>query len=492
MTNFDDSFPANARPFLASVENGNDVDLRTPFWPGKTREEIASEWESILFGGEELFPELFDLESAAQRKIGTTSLRLPFSEREADVAKYYASKQNSINVVEYDLLKHGILPQNRRLVPTSFETSAYRLSKPTSSGLPLMKKRNTVIEESLELAKQTEVTPAALLGWRGQSSGSDIPKQRVVWMFPYSQNIREGRFFQPVFDSLRNFPIFSAWTSMSAVDTELTKLLLRDNNEGVILSSDFSGFDQSITDTQKWIFDYLRTVYQYSSHDDIDDLEYVLRNIPIRCTSSKVFTGPHGMPSGSGLTNLGDSLINYVSQINSPVVTKVGAIQGDDAVVKVTDLDEHIKYMTSMGLEMNYDKQHVSNDSIHYLQRLHSKEHIVDGEAKGIYPTMRALNSLMGMERFFSGWGSHLASLRTIAILENTKWHPKFVEFCHFAAKGDPLLVGHVKEFVQSNKWLADAKAIAGFLPSYNSGGTFDKPSGLKNFDSVRVLLEMR
>lgn len=491
ISKFRTEYPQNAVPFLNSQTAGMDKDYRTPLWGSSSRAEVSSQWLAILEADKMMESQLRTLELKQYEKIGPLSPRLPFPEREKDVQAYFES-QDEGSKIEFLLLEKGDLDviANKRLRPIDHISAAQGLSKNTSSGLPLMTKRNQSVEEHTGIAKSGELH-ASLLGWRGQSSGTPIPKQRVVWMYPYSLNILENRYFVPIFEQLRELDVFAAWNNSEDVDIKVTKLFA-EHSSGII-STDFTKFDQSLTWHQDWIFDYLISKFQVSSKADLEQLRYIMRNIPMRATVDKVFTGKHGMPSGSVLTNLGDSIVNYLAQLNSPEVIDVGLIQGDDAVVVVRDVANHLQHMSSLGFEMNPDKQYVDDNAVMYLQKLHTRTHQVNGISVGVYPTMRALNSLLGQERFHSDWDTHMVTLRSVAILENCKFHPTFEKFVKFTVNGDPAMKANLQAILKDSAFIDRAKVIPGFFPTYNSDNNKGSVSqkGLYDFHSVKIIMDM-
>uniref|UniRef100_A0A2V0RKU3 RdRp n=1 Tax=viral metagenome TaxID=1070528 RepID=A0A2V0RKU3_9ZZZZ len=475
--------PKRALPFLDSIDKGYDVDIRTPLFNGEDRQEVADHWWSILSSKESVFPELLDYESKQREKIGPLSVRLPFTDRQASIEDYYSKHSDvTIGLSELDF---GNLRTDSRLRPKSISSSVLQLPHDSNSGLPYFEKRRNVLEETISLAERGKFYPA-LLGWRGQSNGTPIPKQRVVWMFPFSLNAVEARFFRPLHDELKEFEQFSAWISMDKVDFQIDSMF---KYNSTILSSDFSSYDQSLFDQQDWFFDYLILRYQPQYEKDIELLRSWFKRIPLVFSKDKMYTGEHGVPSGSTFTNQCDSIVNYMAQISSPEVNgNPVQIQGDDAVVIADNIDNHIKFMTELGFEMNMDKQHISDVTVMYLQRMHHRDYKPDGVTRGVYPTMRALNSLLGQERYFQDWSSEMVSMRVIAILENAKWHPAFQEFVEFVVKyGDLSLIDNTRKALRDKSVIAKANAIPGLVPTYNQ----DKGlSGLSSFKSVQMILD--
>uniref|UniRef100_A0A2V0RAV0 RdRp n=1 Tax=viral metagenome TaxID=1070528 RepID=A0A2V0RAV0_9ZZZZ len=479
------NIPKRALPFLSSISNGYNVDVRTPLFNGEDRSKVADHWMSILSRNEEVFPELMEYESSQQSKIGPLSVRQPFTDRRSLVEDYYSNHRDvTIGLSELDF---GNLPEGRRLRPISTLSSARQLPHGTNSGLPFFSKRRSVLEESISLADKFEFHPA-LLGWRGQSNGTPIPKQRVVWMFPFALNIAEARYFRPLHNELSINYQFAAWESMDEVDIMINSMFAR---ERTILSSDFSSYDQSLFSQQDWFFDYLVSRYQRSYEDEINELRLWFKTIPLVFSENEMFTGEHGVPSGSTFTNQCDSIVNYLAQRSSPVVDSTTPIQvqGDDAVIIPTDIEKHLEFMNNLGFEMNADKQLVSDTTVNYLQRLYHVKYRPDGVTRGVYPTMRALNSLLGQERYFQDWSSEMVSLRVIAILENVKWHPAFEDFVKFVVEfGDSSLKDNIRKAIIDNSVIDKAMAIPGLSPTYNQESGL---RGLKSFKSVQILMSL-
>lgn len=490
-------YPDKAVPFLKGVEDGFSVDLRTPLFEGRPREDVSDQWRKILLDhSDEMLEELVVLEDKQEAKIGTVSTRMPFADRRLDVESYYTSGAlPSFGLSElrdiYDPFHH--FPKHR-LRPISNSNAASRLPQNTNSGLPYFSKRRDVLTESVALATSAEKFPA-MLGWRGSSgqTGQFYPKQRVVWMFPYSWNIKEATFQQVILPYYVENKYFSALVSMEAVDERVTDILNGARSHGYVISTDYFHFDQWLVEQQSWFFEILLEMFQPSSEEAILSIQENLRTIPLLCTTNVQYEGEHGMPSGSTVTNLGESTVNIVIQTSSPVANpELFTVQGDDSVGIVDDPDQHLRHLEQCGFKINAEKQYVSGNSCVYLQRLHHIDYQRDGMCVGVYPTMRALNSLLGMERFHKNWDANMESLRTLSILENTRWHPLFILFVRFTVEhGDKYL----KEFVMKldklpfrRKVVQQATSIPGFVPSYHA---VDNLEGIASYKSVLAIRDL-
>ena len=118
----------------------------------------------------------------------------------------------------------------------------------------------------------------------------------------------------------------------------------------------------------------------------------------------------------------------------------------------------------------------------------------IAGQRGGMYPTYRALNSLMGQERFYDEelWGPEMVTLRSIMILENTKHHPLFEHLVRYTQAGDKFKLGAawpggLDGLLFKSSALRKAKSLPGFLPSYNQE---DRLDGIRGFDTYKLIKE--
>lgn len=483
--------------YLHKVETGSSLDIRTPFWKGATRGEISEEWRRIL-DSNYCHKQILELEHKQLSKIGPISIQLPYSARRKDVQKYYDPVTTAH---DGGLLKRAIelvseeIGSRRSLRPLSLENAADLMQTNTNSGLPYFKKRKTVREYDLASARSGKFDDLpCVLGWRGQASGTEIPKQRIVWMFPQSVNIKEMSYFQPMFERMKEkVQYVQAWKHLDMVDVHITKLI--DSNSGQLLSIDFSGFDQTIQELlRSSALNVLKNEFQTQYHKDLDRLFRISGEIPLLCPS-ELWYGQHGEPSGSNFTNMRDTIVNriacqYVAERTDLNLHRDSQFQGDDGVISYSreiDVDNLAEIFQELGLVANAAKQHVAKDSVMYLQRIHLSDYRVNGQCVGVYPTFRALNSLMGMERFHQDWDEKMFIIRAIMILENCKHHPLFTKFVDFVVKGDKFALGKLLPGGLGSvfKELQRANAIPGFVSTYNA----PKLSGIREFSTIKYLL---
>ena len=492
------------RPFLRGVKAGNDKDYRTPFWDGAPRESIRARWDSIFNAKTDTFPgRLEQVEKEQRDKIGPISRRLPLQDRIPEVRAYFNRNWPGVELdSEIDTFLEEFKSDLGRARPLGLENAAEELAGNTNSGYPRFSKRELVREDELEDARSgVWKERPAVLGWRGTASGLEKdPKQRTVWMTPMSSNIREMAFFRPLQKLLlRKAKYLEAWKTPEDVDRAVRKVLEYGIEHSTpIFSTDFSGFDQTAgPPIQRYAFALIKAFYRPEYDEEISDLEEYFATIGLIIQPDNELSGYHGVPSGSVLTNLVDCLIHRLAMLRlasrwGTELSEWSQVQGDDGVfassIPLTSVMVDRAY-AELGLEANAEKQFVGFDDALYLQRYH---HI--SWAGGIYPTYRALNSLMGQERFHDPevWGEDLVTLRAIMILENCKHHPLHTDIVRFVQSGDRLRLGAaypggIDALLGKPGLLSRARGLAGFVPSYNQE---NRLGGLKSFRTYQIVKE--
>ena len=141
-----------------------------------------------------------------------------------------------------------------------------------------------------------------------------------------------------------------------------------------------------------------------------------------------------GMPSGSALTNMVDSLVNYMVSlaVANDLGTGVPAITvlGDDAVVAFPGsppMSEIVDAYSEYGLTVNADKSMESSDSCHFLQNLYLPE-LGYLPVRSVY---RTLNGMLSYERFRNGWTKYMDTARWITRSEASLHYPGSVSYTH-------------------------------------------------------------
>ena len=479
------------------------MDYRTPFWDKRERILIVRMWDIIFEKAAASLPgRLAEVEREQREKIGPISLRKPLSARMPEILGYFNNAWPSVDLEAETIQLTDDLRLNQRLRPLSHQSAAEELAWNTNSGYPSFTRRKLVVEEGVEDAISGKYLDyPAVLGWRGTASGMEKePKQRTVWMMPMSFNVREMAYFRPIQRlKLQNASYLSAWTTPETVDAAVQVFLRACKEAGCrTLSTDFSSFDQSVGPSlQYWSFLLKKRAFQEEFYEDLSVLEQHFSTISLMIGQANVLSGVHGVPSGSVFTNDLDGDVHRLAQLY--VARRWGTslvegcqVQGDDGLIGTrsnVDSDRITLAYRELGLSASAEKQFEGVDDCMYLQRYHKL-----GYSGGMYSTYRALNSLLGQERFYDPeiWGADMVTLRAIMILENCKHHPLHRELVHFVQSGDALrlgaaYLGGIDALLGNRDLLSRARGLAGFVPSYNQE---DRIGGVRNFATYKIIKE--
>nr|QXV86721.1 MAG: RNA-dependent RNA-polymerase [Picobirnavirus sp.] len=450
------------RSYYGQQQRGNRVVIKTGF--GK-RVKVAStldRWASELRPLLDKYPELYKYEMDMKAKVGPLSYEEPLAKRIPKIKEYYDDVRlpsDSIPQRYGDaVLKEWGSFKGIRVRGTARTLENMRLS--TNSGNPYFTKRRNVLDMvSLDLSMHDGIIyskhtyePIACVGWRGQEGGPSTRdvKQRVVWMFPFELNVLELKVYQPLIEAAQMGGIVPAWLSMEAVDDKVTKLFDTKGHSDKVVCTDFTGFDQhfgpDMQDIAGYIISGLLTDYGEARHwmREVFPVKY---RIPMLLDSKgKILSGTHGMASGSGGTNVDETLAHRALQHEAADAQNAelnlnSMCLGDDGILSYKGIDTEIvtSIYQSHGQEMQLSKQYESDHDCIFLRRWHHTDYRVNGVCVGVYPTMRALGRLIYQERYMDPdvWDAKTVALRTLSILENIKWHPMREEFVEFVMKRD-------------------------------------------------------
>lgn len=243
-----------------------------------------------------------------------------------------------------------------------------------SSGLPMLTEKGVAFSRDLARAiRVSEGTSAPLpcVAYHRIQHGENGPKTRLVWGYPQSMTLLEGKFAPTLIDSflLRKTPMVFGLNKC-----QVFSRMLRIRNSWLRYSLDFSGFDSSIS--AEWIdfaFMVLRTHFTFQSDEDEVVWNKIINyfiHTPIMLPDTSVWRKHHGVPSGSFFTQLIDSIVNYLA-INYAWIRATGrAVQdgralvlGDDSLVgqsKYVPVEVLQSYMSELGLTLNTQKTQVS------------------------------------------------------------------------------------------------------------------------------------
>lgn len=360
----------------------------------------------------------------------------------------------------------------------------------TNSGFPRFARRSTVQEQEIQDAK-TDIAyeyPAILL-FR-QYNG----KLRPVWMFPMSVNLIEFSFSQVIQEALQTssnrlvLDYLTPWEGYDLVKRTLTNQWPEATQ---VDGGDTTAMDAHMRPAQiELVFEIVKWLFQEQYWEELHSSLTHINKIDLLYSRESKFVGTHGLASGSGWTQLTETILQmFMAYVYNKKF--VGQGIGDDFYWVVDmNAEELVDYLGKFGLPANPVKQTVSKDELHFLQRLNhqgffSRE---DGKVLGAYyPTIRALNSMLNPEKFHKpkDWNSNMFCIRNYMILENCVDNPCFDEFLNFVVHGHRDMIPFAKQTDAAiNAEQAKSRLVPGLNPSYNQEKR-EKP--LSSFVSIQA-----
>lgn len=429
-------------------------------------ERIMNEWLPHLQPLKKEWPSLYEFEESLAAKAGPMSVMKPLSERISDIEAYYNGIHLPAEPLDERAIKATIarFRRARGITPRSQQRTVDLMKKSTNSGNPYFSKRKQVTAKTVpcSLSGFTQILDGdktwpitAVLGWRGQEGGPKVEdvKQRVVWMFPYAVNIEELRVYQPLIEVFQRFDLVPAWVSMESVDRAITRMFDTKGDDYVVCT-DFTKFDQHFNPMmQNAAETILSSLLNRSGEANvwIESVFPIKYEIPLSDQINSIWTGKHGMGSGSGGTNADETLAHTALQYEAAqragvLLNPNSQCLGDDGVLTYPgiNVEDVVRSYSAHGLEMNAEKQEVSKQDCTYLRRWHHIKYRDGGVCVGVYSTARALGRLLMQERYYDPdvWGPKMVALRELSIIENCKYHPLKEEFAEFCMNKDKFRLG--------------------------------------------------
>nr|USE07818.1 MAG: putative RNA-dependent RNA polymerase [Picobirnavirus sp.] len=499
------------RAYFKHTESGNSEDYRPPFWKDLSREAVLENWQRILdqLGVQKKFPSLYSYELEMKAKVGPMSIQLPLKERLPKIEEYFTLVENPGEPISEEAIADTIdfFSKAGGIRLRSEERTIANMRLNTNSGTPYFTKRKRVADKvSLLDAEKYEF--AAVLGWRGQEGGisEDDVKQRVIWMSPFLLNIQELRWYQPFVEAIQKHGLIPAYVSMDAVDLEVTALFDSKSPNDYVICTDFTAFDQHFNEHMQQAAKKVELALcaDERTRAHIEKYFDYKFNIPLICSDEIMYSGPHGMGSGSGGTNFDECMAHKALQFEAARKDNVklnphSMAYGDDGCLVGPSVETVIQTYRSHGQDMNDQKQYVSKHDCVVLRRWHGDDYRVNGVMVGVYSTFRALGRLLAQERFYDPdkWSGELVTLRALSILENCKWSPYFHEFIDFVMTGDKYKLGlNLPGFFERLEKLAQSaiEEFTDFL-GYTKNLQEDAKqttTGIMNWEVVKYLMSKR
>jgi len=488
------------------VAKPQSVDYVTPFFPKDKRNDALGYGQEILrrFGTTK-FPLLNDLELSASEKFGPFSIRLPYGERLESISLYFSQKKvEKSSVLERATeLVAGQLPK-ASLKALALDDSYANMPPGTNLGLPYFSRMAEHRKLYLDRARlihtngyKDDVYPS-VLGWRGQPNGTSVPKQRTVWMFDHCETIIGLSIQIPVLSALKNLPGYSAWNDLEVVDRAITRMI--DRAKGLMLSVDFSSFDASAPRVLiEAAFNVLRHWFERSAWSRINWLERQFLTVGLVGPEGILHGRDGGVPSGSALTNLIDTLVQKILWHVIGLVLGVKVLDaehlGDDGVISFVgepNIDEMSDAVNNLfGMKVSADKGGASGSSVQFLQRLHMRDYRINGLCRGIRTVCRTWNGVIHQERIHEDLPAEFFSSRAIMQLEQLKWHLNYRKVVYYYYTLDKF--AREMDAVTIFRRSGGAKKVEEVLGLTSFRVGEELPSeGLKSFFTVRLLDEFR
>lgn len=474
--------------YLKSLSRGRNETPHSWLYENEDSESTLKKWIPIMESANNTTPfgELFNQFDLKQvEKFGPQGLVPPVQSKEAqDVIEPLFSQtayddemalsEYFKDAAEFAKVAFGIRLMTKR--PLSFKSVVddmrARDTLTTNSGFPRFIRRTNVFEQEIQDAETERAYEYPAIILFRQYNG----KLRPVWMFPMSQNLIEFQYAQVIQDALQNSPTgwvrdyLKPWRGYEDVKLTLTSQW---PHVGPIIGGDTTKMDAHMRPAQiRLVFEIVKWLFQESYWESLHRSLSHICDIPLLYSQTEYYTGVHGLASGSGWTQLTETVLQLFMAWKRGVI---GQGIGDDFYwIADMSAEEIVDYLGKFGLPANPAKQTVSTDTLTFLQRLnrqnfYSRE---DSTCLGAYyPTVRALNSLLMPEKFHkpSEWSSDMFCARNYMILENCVDNPCFDEFVTFVARGHKDMIPFAKmTSEQIDAVHADSRLVPGLTPSYN------------------------
>jgi len=481
--NLDPSVKSKLSSLLSSIVKGSSIVLTTPLGAKDNPARLLKLVDQLFENNSTVNTNLMNLEILNRSKFGPRSLAKPWSDRVSGVDDYFKSQPTI----------PPLSPETKcyNLRPISLENSISKLKNNTNSGLPYFTRKGSVKDVySRKFNELRDLDLPCVMFTRTQESG----KTRTVWGYPMADSIDEMMYFFPLLEHQKKQIWRSALLGPVQVDRNITRLIDRATlTADTLVSIDFTAYDASVkTKLQHSCFEYIKALYQSSSHQNIDRIRDRFNTIGL-ITPDGVKSGSHGVPSGSTFTNEVDSIAQYLISrdiINDECIQ----IQGDDGVYCVREevISPLFELFDKFGLSVNREKSYISKEFCVYLQNLYDVHYRRDdGLICGIYPIYRALNRLLYQERWskfedFGILGKDYYSIRAICILENCKNHPLFKEFVQLVKDFDKYNLGFTQDgLTKYINYIQSTEGVEGLI--INQYG--DNVRGIQSFETYKLLM---
>jgi len=497
---------ARLRSWLSREAEGSTTDLRSPFWSKRSgssrtwisREELVKSFDNLIskveVGHKGLYTILQEVEMGQRGNISPMSPYYPWAEDGPDkVAEVYRDKPRSgklnMRALERasDRVVSLIATNSVRMtsideVVTKTRVNPHSVDEPgmdthTNSGPPYfvnpwkpngntpkdkLPESQAAFEYIVQRAKAAQqdlisgkpVIWNAIVAKRLAQKAKPEKRKRIVIALEKAEPVIWKTFTPELLIKLREAKMpgggrpFAALNDLPIIDREM-QLMLNVANRGkrTVIGGDYSGYDATLA---PWLIQYAgKIIGQWVSKGQklVEALTYSMANNVTLITPNKIWDPqPSSMKSGSGGTNLVDSVINllvmfYGEEVGAFKIVNC-SVQGDDFVLDAEGANPEAIHTIAeiFGLEAHPDKQMYVEGALSFLQRIH-----YTGYLGGISSVYRTLGSIMSYERMQyrpEDWNPWVDIVRALSQLENCVFSPYFETLVDFVKSGDKYNLG--------------------------------------------------
>nr|WPR17390.1 MAG: RNA-dependent RNA polymerase [Dracophyllum partitivirus 2] len=231
--------------------------------------------------------------------------------------------------------------------------------------------------------------PPCMIGIRpGLLKKTDLDskiKARGVWAYPAEVKVMEMRYVMPLlnrFSTLFGKIPYPVGRNMTKALPFFIDHILHEKKWGLV--TDISKLDTDIgPDWIDWAFSFLKEMFDFGitkssderSSNVFDFIHYYFKRTPILLPSGQLVKKAGGVPSGSGFTQIIDTLVTLLMTVHallrmgfqeSDILGKLFAV-GDDMATSVPadfDVEQFIYYISQLGFTINLQKVMFSNKGI--------------------------------------------------------------------------------------------------------------------------------
>lgn len=497
--------------YLTSLSRGRPFTPRSWLYEEVEPDNVLQQWKNVLdtlWSGNQFEKNVYLFDTVQIAKWGAQGGVEPLDELESELTKSFLKpipleiENDSLWTLAKTIVtrRYTDLTGLKRLRPRSYrhviENMSLRDTLASNSGWPLFarRKKQVVIEASIAdaLSGKWKEYPAIVL-FRNYNQ-----KTRAVWMYPFSTNLVEGSFTQPLQEALiasgREFN--APWHGFNSVRAVISRHYSANRT---LAASDFSETDAHFTiDATLEVFDVIHWCFQANYWKALSESMVNINKIPLVIGPDSKLIGYHGVSSGSNWTSIIETIFDEVlAEYYSLLYTEsyIGTYGvGDDTAWSGDKFDECFSSQLAevgkrAGQEIKQEKTTNHPDFVVSLQRLFQRGYNVSDSdllVRGVYPTIRALKSAVYPEKYHDpkSWNADLFCTRTYMILENCVDHPLFEQFVKFVVRGNRHLIPFAKKSKQElDKILRKSRALSAFNPTYNQEKL---GSSLSNFESIK------